>query len=129
MLQLPWGGHGSLTLSPPESSGLQHPNVQVMKTSRLVAPQLHVHGDGYAEGTTAGDPRSLFAWRYRWRCWLGPSLSRPGCWWRLQGTLGTPSNITIGGLLQHTADHLQLWGPPKVPCCFLYAKGTGCLSC
>ena len=67
MLQVRWGGQGSLTLSPPGSIGPGPRNLHVTETHCLPVPRLQMHGDGRALGTTGGDPRSLTAKWHRWR--------------------------------------------------------------
>ena len=59
VLQARWGGHGSLTLSPPGSSGPGHRILLVTETRCPPVPRLRTHGDGCALGMTGGEPRSL----------------------------------------------------------------------
>ena len=53
VLQARWGGHGSLTLSPPGSSGPGHRILLVTETR--CSP---VHGDGCAPGATGAGGRA-----------------------------------------------------------------------
>ena len=59
VLQARWGGHGSLTLSPPGSSGPGHRILLVTETRCPPVPRLRTHGDGCAPGTTGGGPALL----------------------------------------------------------------------
>ena len=93
MLQARWGDHGSLTLSPPGSSGPGHRILLVTKTRCPPVPRLRTHGDGCAPGTTGGDPRSLTACRHRWRrrtSWV-PHSHGLGRWWQVEESLGALS--------------------------------------
>ena len=86
-------GHGSLTLSPPGSSGPGHRILLVTETRFLPVPRLRTHGDGCAPGTTGGDPRSLTACWHRWRCctsWV-PHSHGLGRWWQVEGSQGALS--------------------------------------
>ena len=86
-------GHGSLTLSPPGSSGPGHRILLVTETRCPPVPRLRTHGDGCAPGTTGGDPRSLTACRHRWRrrtSWV-PHSHGLGRWWQVEGSLGALS--------------------------------------
>ena len=87
------GGHGSLTLSPPGSSGPGHRILLVTETRCPPVPRLRKHGDGCAPGTTGGDPRSLTACGHRWRrrtSWV-PHSHGLGRWWQVEGSLGALS--------------------------------------
>ena len=93
VLQARWGGHGSLTLSPPGSSGPGHRILLVTETRCPPVPRPRTHGDGCAPGTTGGDPRSLTACRHRWRrrtSWV-PHSHGLGRWWQVEGSLGALS--------------------------------------
>ena len=86
-------GHGSLTLSPPGSSGPGHRILLVTETRCPPVPRLRTHGDGCAPGTTGGDPRSLTACWHRWRCctsWV-PHSHGLGRWWQVEGSQGALS--------------------------------------
>ena len=90
MLHARWGGHGSLTWSPPGSSGPGHHILLVTETRYLPVPRLRTHGDGCAPGTTWGDPPSLTACRHRWRrrtSWV-PHSHGLGRRWQVEGSLG-----------------------------------------
>ena len=85
--------HGSLTLSPPGSSGPGHRILLVTETHCPPVPRLRTHGDGCAPGTTGGDPRSLTACWHRWRCctsWV-PHSHGLGRWWQVEGSQGALS--------------------------------------
>ena len=100
-------GHGSLTLSPPGSSGPGHRILLVTETRCLPLPRLRKHGHGCAPGTTGRDPRSLTAYRHRWRrrtSWV-PHSHGLGRWWQVEGSQGALSASLPWGL------------PGKVPGC------------
>ena len=93
VLQAWWGGHGSLMLSPPGSSGPGHRILLVTETRCPPVPRLRTHGDGCAPGTTGGDLRLLTAYRHRWRrrtSWV-PHSHGLGRWWQVEGSLGALS--------------------------------------
>ena len=107
VLHARWGGHGSLTRSPPGSSGPGHHILLVTETRYLPVPRLRTHGDGCAPGTTWGDPPSLTACRHRWRrrtSWVPHSHSL-GRRWQVEGSLGALSASLPWDL------------PGKVPAC------------
>ena len=102
VLQARWGGHGSLTLSPPGSSGPGHRILLVTETETHCppVPRLGTHGDGCAPGTTGQDPCSLTACRHKWRrctSWV-PRSHGLGRWWQVEGSLGALSASLLSDL-------------------------------